>query len=102
MSQTNTDTNNNLNRNQISGRGGRGRGGLSGSSRGDRRNSRGNNLIAKYSFEGKMKDRPISRLIITKTGHRPTQYKNIVDTLPILCANKNFRGLDEVIRTEST
>ena len=47
-----------------------------------------------------MKDGPISKLTITKTGHRPTQFKKITDTLPVLCADKNFRGLDEVIRTK--
>ena len=52
--------------------------------RGNRRNDRKNNLIAKYVFEGKMKVGPISKLIITKTGHRPTQYKKIIDTLPVL------------------
>ena len=54
-------------------------------------NNRGNNSIANtYSFEGKMKDSPISKLIITKTGHRSTQYKKIVDTLPVLCVDKNY------------
>ena len=43
-----------------------------------------------------MKDGPISKLIITKTGSRPTQYKKIIDTLPVLCADKNYQGLDEV------
>ena len=81
MSQTNTNANNGQNRNQISGRGGRGRGAPNGSGRGDRRNGRGNNLIAKYSFEGKMKDGPISKLTITETGHRPSQFKKISDAL---------------------
>ena len=72
MSQTNTNTNNGQNRNQISGRGGQGRGGPSSSDRGDRRNGRGNNMTAKYSFEGKMKDGRISKLTITKIGHRPS------------------------------
>ena len=90
MSQTNTNTNNGQNRNQFSGRSGRGQGGPSGSGRDDRRNGRGNNSIAKYSFEGKMKDGPISKLTITETGHRPTQFKKITDTFPILCADKNF------------
>ena len=93
MSQTNTNTNNGQNRNQISRRGGQGQGGPSGSGRGDCRNSRGNNLIAKYSFEGKMKDGPISKLTITKTGHRPTQFKKIIDALPVLCANKTSEAL---------
>ena len=46
-----------------------------------------------------MKDGPISKLLITKTGHRPTQFKKITDTLPVLCADNNFQGLDEVIWT---
>ena len=44
-----------------------------------------------------MKDGLISRLLITKTWHRPTQFKKITDTLPVLCVDKNFQGLDEVI-----
>ena len=89
MSQTNTNTNNDHNRNQIS-------------RRGRRSNGHRNNLIAnKYSFEGKMKDNPISKLIITKTGHQPSQYKKIIDTLPILCADKNYQGIDDVIWTRN-
>jgi len=62
----------------------------------DRRDNCGNTTIAKYASEGKMKDGPISKLLITKIGHRSTQFKNIPDTLPVLCADKNFQGLDEV------
>ena len=100
MSQTNTNTNNdnsNTNRNQISGRGGRGQGGPSSRGRGNCSNGCGNNSIAKYSFEGKIKDGPISKLLITETGHRATQYKKVVDTLPVLCADKNYQGIDDVI-----
>ena len=57
-------------------------------------------MIAKYAFKGKMKEGSISKLIVTKTGHIPTQYKKIIDTLPVLCADKNFQGLNEVIRIE--
>ena len=46
-----------------------------------------------------MKDGPISKWIITKTGHKPSQYKKIIDTLPLLCADKNYQGLDDVIWT---
>ena len=46
-----------------------------------------------------MKDGSISKLLITKTGHRPIQFKKIIDTLPVLCADKNFQDLDEVLRT---
>ena len=44
-----------------------------------------------------MKDGPISKLIITETGNRPTQYKKIINTLPVLCSDKNYQGLDDVI-----
>ena len=87
MSQTNTNTNNsssNTNQNQISGRGGRGQG-SGGRDCGGRSNNYGNNSIAKYLFDRKMKDGRIFKLIITKTRHRATQYKNIIDTLPVFC-----------------
>ena len=44
-----------------------------------------------------MKNGPNSKLLITETGHRPTQYKKIIDTLPVLCANKDYQGIDDVI-----
>ena len=45
-----------------------------------------------------MKDSLISKLLITKTGHRPVQYKKVMDTLPVLCADKNYQGLDDIIQ----
>ena len=93
---TNTNTNNGQNRNQNSNRGGLGRGGPTRGDRGDCHNGRGNTTIAKYTFEGKMKDGPISKFLFTKIRHRPTQFKKITNTLPVLCPDKNFRGLDEV------
>ena len=102
MSQTNTNTNNgsgNTNRNQISGRGGRGQGGSGGKGRGGRRCDCRNNSIAIYSFKGKMKDGCISKITITETGHRATQYKKIIDTLPVLCADKNCRCINDVLST---
>ena len=99
MSQTNTHTNNSQNRYQNTGRGGRDQGPNSGSGRGDRHNNHGNKSIAKYSFKGKMKDSPISELTITETGHRPSQFKKLWDALPVFCADKNYGGLDEVLRT---
>ena len=56
-------------------------------------------ITNKYSFKGKIKDIPTSKLIITETGHRPTQYKKIVDILSVLCADKNYQGIDDVIWT---
>ena len=84
MSQTKTNTNNGQNRNQISQRGGWGQEGPKGSSHGDCRNGCGNNLIKKYSFEERVKEGPISKLTITKIGHRPSQFKKISDALPVL------------------
>ena len=56
-------------------------------------------MIAKYSFEGKMKDGPISKLRTTKTGHRPSRFKKISDAVPVLCVDKNFRCLNEILWT---
>ena len=53
-------------------------------------------MITEYTFEGKINDGLISKLLITKTGHRPTQFKKITNILPILYTDKNFQGLDEV------
>ena len=72
MSQTNTNTNNGQNRNQNSRRGGRGQGGSSSRGGGNCHNDCRNKSIVKYAFEGKIKDSPISKLLITKTWHRPT------------------------------
>ena len=97
MSQLNTQANYGQNQNQNSGRGGRGQGAPNGSGRGH--NDRRNNSIAKYTFEGKIKDGPLSKLTITETGHRPSQFKKICDALPVFCTDKNYRGLNEVLRT---
>ena len=91
MSQTNTNTSTgarNTNRNQTTAKGGRGRGG-----------NRGNNTTARYSFEGKMKDSPISKLTITEAGQQATQFKKIIDALPVFCADKGYRFIDEIICT---
>ena len=98
MSQTNTNANNGQNQNQNSRRGGRGQGGPNARGRGNRHNDHGNNSITKYSFE-EMKDGLLSKLKITKTGHRPSQFKKICDVLPVFCADKNYRDLNEVLCT---
>ena len=46
-----------------------------------------------------MKDGPISELTITEIGHRRSQFKKLWDALPVSCADKNYCGLDEVLRT---
>ena len=99
MSLTNINTNTgagNTNRNHNAGRGGRGRGGSGGRGRGGCRNNCGK-TIAKYSFEGKMKDDPLSKLTITKGGQRATQYKKILDALPVFCVDKGYKFIKDVI-----
>ena len=74
MSQTNTNTNTgagNAIRNQITGRGGQAQGDSGGRGCGGYKGDHRNNSIAKYSFEGKMKDGCISKLTITKPGFEP-------------------------------
>ena len=46
-----------------------------------------------------MKDGCISKMTITETGYQATQCKNIIDTLPILCVDKNYRCIDDVLCT---
>ena len=46
-----------------------------------------------------MKDSPISKLTITEIGHRPSHFKKIRDVLLVLCADKNYQDLNEVLRT---
>ena len=74
------------------GSGGRGRGG------------RGNDcgkIVAKYSFDGKMKDGPLSKLTITKGGQQATQYKEIIEALPVFCADKGYKFIDDIIWTNT-
>ena len=101
MSQTNTNTNTNTgagntNQNHNARRGGQGRGSSGGQGRGGRRNNRGK-TVAKYSFEGKIKDGPLSKLIITKGGQQATQYKKFIDALPVFCTDKGYKYIDDVI-----
>ena len=46
-----------------------------------------------------MKDGPLSKLTITKSGQRATQYKKIIDALPVFCTDKGYRFIDDVICT---
>ena len=102
MSQTNTNTNSgagNTNRSHNTGRGGRGQGGSGIPGRSGRGSNRGNSTTARYSFEGKMKDGPLSKLTITEAGQRATQFKKIIDALPVFCADKGYRFIDDIIGT---
>ena len=46
-----------------------------------------------------MKDGPLSKLTITKAGQHATQFKKIIDALPVFCADKGYRFIDDIIRT---
>ena len=107
MSQTNTNTNtntntgaSNTNQSHNARRGRWGQGGSGGQGRGGRGNDRGK-TVAEYLFEGKMNNGPLSKLTITEGGQRATQYKKIIDTLPVFCADKGYKFIDNVIRTNT-
>ena len=102
MSQKNTNTNtgtSNTNRNQNTNSSGRGQGDSGGKGRGGPGGDHRKNSIAKYLFEGKMKDGCLFKLTITKTGRQATQYKMIIDALPIFYEDKNYRYIDDIICT---
>ena len=97
MTQKNTnsvDGNNNLNPN-IGRGGGRGQGDFGG--HGGCRDHKNNISIAKSLFEDKVKDGCLHKITITEGSHQATQLKKIRDALPILCANKNFKYLNDII-----
>ena len=98
MFQTNTNTGGgNTNRNQNAARGGRGEGGSGGRDRGGCTRGRRNSSIAKYSFEGKMKDGYLSKLTITDGSTRAVQHKKIINALPVFCTDKGYWFIDEII-----
>ena len=56
-------------------------------------------MDCKIFFQRKNERRSDFELTITETGHRPSQFKKLWDALPVFCADKNYSGLDEVLRT---
>ena len=48
-----------------------------------------------------MKDGPLSKLTITKGGQQAIQYKNILDALPVFCADKGYKFIDNIIQTNT-
>ena len=46
-----------------------------------------------------MKDGPFSKLTITKGGQQATQYKKILDALPVFFANKGYKFIDDIVQT---
>ena len=49
--------------------------------------------------DGKMKDGHLTKLAITEGGQQATQYKKVTDALPVFCADKGYRFINDVIRT---
>lgn len=48
-----------------------------------------------------MKDGPFFKLTITQGGQQASQYKKIIDALPAFCADKGYKFIDNVIRTNT-
>ena len=48
-----------------------------------------------------MKEGPLFKLTITKGGQQNIQYKKILDTLPVFCADKGYRFISDVICTNT-
>ena len=48
-----------------------------------------------------MKEGPLFKLKITEGGQQTMQYKKIIHDLPVLCTDKGFRYVGEIIRTET-
>ena len=46
-----------------------------------------------------MKVGPLSKLTITKSGQQATQYKKIIDALPVFCAYKGCKFINDIIWT---
>ena len=44
-----------------------------------------------------MKDGCLSKLTITESSNRATQHKKIVDGLPVFCADKGYRFVDDIV-----
>ena len=47
-----------------------------------------------------MKDGPLFKLTLTEGGQRATQYKKILDALPVLAADKGYKYIDDIIWTD--
>ena len=48
-----------------------------------------------------MKNGSLAKLTITKGGQRATQYKKIMDALPVFCADKGYKFIDDAIWTNT-
>ena len=84
MSQMNTNTGGgNINHNQNVARGRWGQGGFGGQGQGGRSSNYKNSSIAKFLFDGTMKDGCLSKLTITESTNWAIQFKKITDALPV-------------------
>ena len=48
-----------------------------------------------------MKDGCLSKLIITKSSNRATQYKKVVDALLVCCADKGYWYINDIVHTNT-
>ena len=44
-----------------------------------------------------MKDGCLSKLTITESANRAIQYKKIIDALPVYCADKGYRYINDIV-----
>ena len=102
MSQTNTNTGDgNTNQYQEDRRGGQSQGGSWDRYRSNYNDNCRNNSIANYSFEGKLIDSCHFNLTVTTSRYWLTQLKKILDAIPSLCWDKNYKYTNDIISTNT-
>ena len=78
--------------------GGRGRGGRQNNNRRDKFKNNPKN----GGFQGALKEGPLKGIVITdNSGNRASQFEKMKDALPTYCADKGWKGLPEIVRTET-
>ena len=86
------------NRNNNTRRGGRGRGGQNN----DNSNNYDKNQDKKKTgFQGQLQIGALKGIVITNNNNlRPTQFRELKKAIPMYCAEQDYVGVDEIIRTK--
>ena len=93
----NNNNNNSYRRGGGRRQGGRGRGG-----RHNNRRDRIKNNPKNSGFQGALKEGPLKGIVITdNSGSRATQFQKMKEAIPTYCADKGWRGLPQIIRSET-
>ena len=62
-------------------------------------NNNNNTKPKKHGFQGQLQSGVLKGYVITEnTNQWPTQYRNLKKKLPAFCAEKDYDGLDEIVR----